>query len=348
MRFRAPAEFNMIIRKLANAEGIHLADIEHVFRSQTKHGILGLNLFWDHVHPNTRGKYLLAREVAKTLIHNDCLGLGQPVSPPLDQVACVENAGYTPIDDMNALDKMIVFHRFYPMKNILNCSEIIEKFSGDKQNLFDRLDESYRQALQIQMNDRETMLPAIQNNPLQEGHPKPYSHLKIAAHLFEKGFYKEADQEYRAVIRSYTQYHPELPNLYTRQVLCLNQRSDLNKQEKMQRLAELFRECRPKFSAFTKPGGANRLHEIDNMALLAFWAEDYAFAIPLLEESARSSPREFTLEQLVRTYTLSGKSEQAKAVAQKLLALAPGNQLAIQTLGDMDPLGFKPNGKSNP
>jgi tetratricopeptide (TPR) repeat protein len=75
LRFRADTRINGIIREAAagrEPSGIHLLDVEQVFREEDKaaHGAPGAELFWDHVHMNFAGNYLLAsalfEELART------------------------------------------------------------------------------------------------------------------------------------------------------------------------------------------------------------------------------------------------------------------------------------------
>jgi len=61
LRFRAPAAINDIIRKLSSQyKGVYLADTQGKFRQVAPHGLLGDELFTDHVHPNLKGYALMA------------------------------------------------------------------------------------------------------------------------------------------------------------------------------------------------------------------------------------------------------------------------------------------------
>ena len=65
LRFRADTRINRIIRDTAagqESNGIHLLDLVRIFEEEDKaaHGAPGDDLFWDHVHMNFAGNYLLA------------------------------------------------------------------------------------------------------------------------------------------------------------------------------------------------------------------------------------------------------------------------------------------------
>ncbi len=68
LRFRAPAVFNEILENIASErEGIALADVEAAFVENSPQGIPGSALFLEHLHPNVRGYFVMAKAVAQTL-----------------------------------------------------------------------------------------------------------------------------------------------------------------------------------------------------------------------------------------------------------------------------------------
>ncbi len=61
LRYRAPGVFNAIIMKSANRyRNVTLVDIKDEFEIHSPHGILGNELFLEHVHPNLEGYFLMA------------------------------------------------------------------------------------------------------------------------------------------------------------------------------------------------------------------------------------------------------------------------------------------------
>ncbi len=66
LRFRCDGKLNDSIRQVAaqrESEHILLADAERVFAEQSPDGLPGENLFYEHVHLNFNGNYLLARTI---------------------------------------------------------------------------------------------------------------------------------------------------------------------------------------------------------------------------------------------------------------------------------------------
>jgi tetratricopeptide (TPR) repeat protein len=67
LRFRCDSKLNDLIRQRTlhrGREHILLADAEHVFAEQSPDGLPGENLFYEHVHLNFDGNYLLAKTIS--------------------------------------------------------------------------------------------------------------------------------------------------------------------------------------------------------------------------------------------------------------------------------------------
>jgi tetratricopeptide (TPR) repeat protein len=66
LRFRADNRINEIIRDVAGkrtTEGIYLVDANKIFKENSPHGTPGQELFYEHVHLNFKGTYLLAKTI---------------------------------------------------------------------------------------------------------------------------------------------------------------------------------------------------------------------------------------------------------------------------------------------
>jgi tetratricopeptide (TPR) repeat protein len=79
LRFRAPSDFNNIVYQLGNELKVPVADVNSQFRQNSKNGIIGSNLLIDHVHPNIRGYFLLAKTWFQALKKNRLLGLSSEI-----------------------------------------------------------------------------------------------------------------------------------------------------------------------------------------------------------------------------------------------------------------------------
>ena len=75
LRFRAPSEFNKVIRNLSSNLNVALADVKKEFQKKSINGIIGDNLLADHVHPNIKGYFLMAKSWFNTVRGNNLLGL---------------------------------------------------------------------------------------------------------------------------------------------------------------------------------------------------------------------------------------------------------------------------------
>jgi tetratricopeptide (TPR) repeat protein len=70
LRFRADSRINEIIRSVASAagQGVELIDGEQLFAEASPHGVPGRELFYEHVHMNPHGNYLLARALFSRVV----------------------------------------------------------------------------------------------------------------------------------------------------------------------------------------------------------------------------------------------------------------------------------------
>ena len=65
--WRAPAALNEVVRRVATAEGVLLADVEARFRAHSPEAGVGWELMVDHLHPVAAGQVLLARAIVAAL-----------------------------------------------------------------------------------------------------------------------------------------------------------------------------------------------------------------------------------------------------------------------------------------
>ena len=74
LRFRAPSEFNDLIRDVARTHGARLVDVAAAFSSASPDGIVGHELLLEHVHPNLDGYFLLADAFFDALVEGGLPG----------------------------------------------------------------------------------------------------------------------------------------------------------------------------------------------------------------------------------------------------------------------------------
>jgi len=73
LRFRAPATFNDVVRRVAEAQGATVVDVRVAFASASEHGLVGERLLLEHVHPNLDGYFLLADAFNDALLASNLL-----------------------------------------------------------------------------------------------------------------------------------------------------------------------------------------------------------------------------------------------------------------------------------
>ena len=76
LRFRAPSEFNRVIRDAARASGARYVPVDEAFVAASVGGIPGKELFWEHLHPTQAGYLLMARAYFDALRRAAFLGRG--------------------------------------------------------------------------------------------------------------------------------------------------------------------------------------------------------------------------------------------------------------------------------
>lgn len=84
VRFRASGAANDRIAAVAAASGVHLVDLDAVFRAAAPGGLLGNALFCDHLHPNPAGYFLMARTFLAALVEQGLLA-GDAIPPLPDR-----------------------------------------------------------------------------------------------------------------------------------------------------------------------------------------------------------------------------------------------------------------------
>jgi len=103
LRFRPDEQINDIIRAAAGKadQGVFLVDSAKLFEQNSDHSIAGEELFWEHVHLNLAGNYLLARaafeQIDRTL--SGRIRTNRAIDLPLLTLDdCIQQLPYTGVD----------------------------------------------------------------------------------------------------------------------------------------------------------------------------------------------------------------------------------------------------------
>lgn len=98
LRFRAPEEFNYILKKLAEKNDIPIVPMLSYFEMASPHGIIGKELMLEHLHPNKDGYFLLAKAFYETMKNNKMISNVWPE----DRISEEWNKGLTELDSVYA------------------------------------------------------------------------------------------------------------------------------------------------------------------------------------------------------------------------------------------------------
>jgi tetratricopeptide (TPR) repeat protein len=67
LRFRTSSDFNEAIRAASDGKGIYFVDMERKFRANSSDSLIGNGLILEHLHPNARGYFLMAKEFTRMM-----------------------------------------------------------------------------------------------------------------------------------------------------------------------------------------------------------------------------------------------------------------------------------------
>ena len=99
VRFRAPGEFNDVIRRVAERQGAVYVPVAEAFDSASPGGIPGSGLFLEHVHPNREGYALIARAFFASLLKTDRVRRGADTTRLRPWSAYARGTTLTPFDE---------------------------------------------------------------------------------------------------------------------------------------------------------------------------------------------------------------------------------------------------------
>ncbi|GBD86625.1 GDSL-like Lipase/Acylhydrolase [bacterium BMS3Abin03] len=116
LRFRAPQKMNEIINELAKKYNISVVNIDSLFRSKSKYGIVGYNLIVDHLHPNIDGYTLIGKAYYERMEQLNYLPAGKKKNLTIEEQDSILKANFpfTRLDSVIAEMKIIKLTGAYP------------------------------------------------------------------------------------------------------------------------------------------------------------------------------------------------------------------------------------------
>jgi tetratricopeptide (TPR) repeat protein len=126
LRFRADTKLNEVIRTVTGGNpNVSLVDAAAVFAAESAHEVPGSELFYEHVHTNPRGTYLLARAFFRQIVNilPAELQRGAAGADVVSQEDCERLLAFTPYDRVRVAGLVLSKLERPPFTNQLNHSE---------------------------------------------------------------------------------------------------------------------------------------------------------------------------------------------------------------------------------
>ena len=119
LRFRTDSKFNNLIRSMDDRTNCFVADIENIFKSSSKDSLIGHSLITDHLHPYSRGTFLLAKSFAQSMRDNGLLATQQEwkSADTLNENLLWQNRCVTELDEQMAAQSIKVITSGWPFTN---------------------------------------------------------------------------------------------------------------------------------------------------------------------------------------------------------------------------------------
>ena len=132
LRFRADSKLNEVIRAQAGPR-VGVVDAAAVFAGESPHEVPGSELFYEHVHMNPRGTYLLARAFFRQLdsMLPAELRRGAVSADVASEEECERLLAFTPYDRLRVAGLVLAKLERPPFTNQLNHSEELRRMKGE-------------------------------------------------------------------------------------------------------------------------------------------------------------------------------------------------------------------------
>ncbi|MBN1411430.1 MAG: tetratricopeptide repeat protein [Spirochaetales bacterium] len=252
LRFRADEAINTAVRKIAGqykSEGVYLSDIENLFFESSPHNIPGQSLFFEHVHMNFSGNYLIARSLLDSV---DAVlaqkGIARASGAVLTEEECRQRLVLTGWELYGMYNNMLSMIRTAPFTNQLNNAGVVRYYEDKIKELeeaiqYDKLQEAselYKKEISEHGDDcmlrknygllfsdalGDSQNAQIQFNEVLYRHPHDYiARINLGTAYSRMAKNTEAVSEYREALK----YDSENPVIYTNIGVAYHQ---LGKQE---------------------------------------------------------------------------------------------------------------------
>ncbi len=175
LRFRAPEEFNDVLKRLAQRYNLPLVPLKTIFAENSPNGLIGGTLITEHLHPNIDGYFLMADAFFKEILRKRLIDEA-PAQRLKPSTWYRRNWGWTPLDSVYAA--LTVEH--------LKCGWPFRPPSEPNRFFFTYRPQSYEEEIVLRILQKGDLT-------LEQGH------LELAAHFESRGEFDKAFREYRAL-----------------------------------------------------------------------------------------------------------------------------------------------------
>lgn len=111
VRFRAPSEFNRVIRSVSARTGAIYVRVAETFAATSPGGVPGSNIFLEHVHPTRAGQALVGRVFYESLLRSGLFGT------EIDTTRLRSWNEYARRTELTAFDERIAYHTTRTLKS---------------------------------------------------------------------------------------------------------------------------------------------------------------------------------------------------------------------------------------
>ncbi len=212
LKFRADTRINEIIRRTAadrDDEGVYLVDAVEVFEKNSSNKTPGEELFYEHVHLNFEGNYILAKAICmqvEEILPERIKNQKESIRQLLTETGCAKVLAYTDWDKYNIADMILDdYIKKAPFTNQLYHKKQVERI---EQKLKEYKDNLTPEALKKASGQYRS---AIENNKEDWLLRQKYGHFLN----FGLKDYRAAAEQYSIVVEytDYYEYHAVLGGL---------------------------------------------------------------------------------------------------------------------------------------
>jgi tetratricopeptide (TPR) repeat protein len=123
LRFRAPEEFNRVIRAAAKQHGATVVDVQQAFVDASPNGLVGNGLMLEHLHPNLDGYFILADSFYEAIKARQLI---DPWQQPIPTAAARKDVPVTEMERLRGIYTVLKLKADWPFQTEATTPDIPE------------------------------------------------------------------------------------------------------------------------------------------------------------------------------------------------------------------------------